>query len=125
MRLLLDTNVLIRMLEAPDLLGAQVQQALDDLDNEINVTTISLVEIAIKVGTGKLAMPNAIEARLHALGCEMLPVQAAHAMRMSKLPILHKDPFDRLIVAQALSEDMVLVTSDRQLAAYGVVTLQA
>lgn len=125
MRLLLDTNVLIRMLEAPHLLSDQAQQALDDIGNDLTVTTVSLVEIAIKVGKGKLTMPTMIEDRLQDLGCAILPVQAAHAMRMSRLPVHHKDPFDRLIVAQALAEDMILVTSDRQLAAYGVVTLKA
>ncbi len=125
MRLLLDTNILIRMLEEPHLLSAQVQATLDEADNDLFITTVSLVEIAIKVGTGKLAMPREIIGRLNRLDCEMLPVLAEHAMRMARLPVLHKDPFDRLIVAQALVEDLILVTTDRHLAAYGVVTIQA
>ena len=125
MRLLLDTNVLIRMLEEPHRLGVQVQEALDDADNDLVVTTVSLVEIAIKVGTGKLRMPPSILERLAALDCVILPVLAEHAMRMARLPVLHRDPFDRLIVAQALAEDLVLVTTDRQLDAYDVVTMRA
>ncbi len=124
MRLLLDTNVVIRMLEEPHRLSEHVRTTLDDVDNEIFITTASLVEIAIKVGTGKLAMPRGMVQRLTALDCQMLPVLADHAMRMAQLPVLHRDPFDRLIVAQALSEGLVLVTSDRHLAAYGVVTIQ-
>jgi PIN domain nuclease of toxin-antitoxin system len=125
MRLLLDTNVLIRMLEEPHRLPNVVSEMLDDADNELWVTTASLIEIAIKVGTGKLSMPANLLARLEALDCAILPVAAHHAMRMARLPVLHRDPFDRLIVSQALADDLILVTSDRQLADYGVVTVQA
>ena len=125
MRLLLDTNILIRMLEEPHLLKPRVRDLLDDLDNELFVTTVSLVEIAIKVGTGKLVMPTDLLSRLDALGCELLPVHARHAMRMARLPVVHKDPFDRLIVAQAMADDLMLVTTDSQLADYGVAMIQA
>jgi len=125
MRLLLDTNILIRMLEEPHRLPGQVRDLLDDMDNALVVTTVSLVEIAIKVGTGKLAMPDDLLARLGALECEILPVHPHHAMRMAQLPVVHRDPFDRLIVAQALAEDLMLVTSDRLLAGYGVAVIQA
>lgn len=125
MRLLLDTNVLIRMLEEPERLNIPVQDALDDTGNTLFVTTVALVEIAIKVATGKLSMPREIMNRLKALGCDWLPVLPAHALRMAGLKVLHKDPFDRLIVSQALAEDLILVTTDRQLAEYGVVILKA
>jgi len=125
MRLLLDTNILIRMLEEPHLLKPRIRDMLDDLDNELFVTTVSLVEIAIKAGTGKLAMPPDILDRLKALGCEILVVHAHHAMRMARLQVVHKDPFDRLIVAQAMADDLMLVTTDRQLADYGVAMIQA
>ena len=125
MRLLLDTNILIRMLAEPHRLKPRVRDLLDDLDNDLFVTTASLVEISIKVGTGKLAMPPDLLARLDALGCELLPVHARHAMRMARLPVVHKDPFDRLIVAQAMADDLMLVTTDSQLADYGVPMIQA
>ncbi|CAN5432929.1 type II toxin-antitoxin system VapC family toxin [soil metagenome] len=125
MRLLLDTNILIRMLEEPHLLKARVRDLLDDLDNALVVTTVSLVEIAIKVGTGKLVMPDNLISRLESLECELLPVHARHAMRMARLPVVHKDPFDRLIVAQAMADDLMLVTTDSQLADYGVAMIQA
>lgn len=125
MRLLLDTNVLIRMLEEPHRLSGRVQEILDDADNALLVTTVSLVEIAIKVSTGKLTMPSRLIERLRDFECEWLSVEVGHAMRMARLAIVHKDPFDRLIVAQALAEDLVLVTTDRTLADYGVVTIQA
>jgi len=125
MRLLLDTNILIRMLEEPHRLSARVRDLVDDLDNDLVVTTVSLVEIAIKVGTGKLVMPSELLARLDALGCELLPVHARHAMQMARLPGVHKDPFDRLIVAQAMADDLMLITTDRHLAHYGVAMIQA
>lgn len=125
MRLLLDTNVLIRMLEEPDRLSDHARNILDDADNALFVTTVSLAEIAIKVGTGKLAMPSRLVARLNGLGCEWLRLEIEHAMRLATLPVIHRDPFDRLIVAQALAEDLTLVTSDRTLADYGGSVLRA
>lgn len=125
MRLLLDTNVLIRLLDEPHRLNDRVRAVLDDLDNELFVTTVSLVEIAIKVGTGRLAMPPDLLSRLRGFGCELLQVEASHAMRMAQLPLIHRDPFDRLIVAQAMVEDLILVTSDRLLPSYGLAVLPA
>lgn len=125
MRLLLDTNVLVRMLEEPHRLSADVQAALDDLANTLVVTTASLVEISIKVGTGRMVMPPQLLERLTEFGCDMLPVKAEHAMRMADLPVIHRDPFDRLIVAQALSEDLILLTTDRLLETYGCAVMRA
>lgn len=125
MRLLLDTNVLLRMLEEPHRLSADVQAALDDLANTLVVTTASLVEISIKVGTGRMVMPPQLLERLTEFGCDMLPVKAEHAMRMADLPVIHRDPFDRLIVAQALSEDLILLTTDRLLETYGCAVMRA
>ncbi len=125
MRLLLDTNVLLRALEEPHRLAADVQVVLDDLANTLFVTTASLVEISIKVGTGRMVMPPRLIDRLTELGCELLPVKAEHAMRMAELPLIHRDPFDRLIVAQALSENLVLLTTDRLLETYGCAVMRA
>ena len=125
MKLLLDTNVLLRMLEEPHRLSAHVQAALDDLSNTLVVTTASLVEISIKVGTGRMVMPPQLLERLSEFGCDILPVKAEHAMRMADLPVIHRDPFDRLIVAQALSEDLILLTTDRLLETYGCAVMRA
>ncbi|MFN3537426.1 MAG: type II toxin-antitoxin system VapC family toxin [Brevundimonas sp.] len=125
MRLLLDTNVLLRMLEEPHRLSADVQAALDDLANTLVVTTASLVEISIKVGTGRMVMPPRLLERLSEFDCDILPVKAEHAMRMADLPVIHRDPFDRLIVAQAMSEDLILLTTDRLLEAYGCAVMRA
>lgn len=125
MRLLLDTNVLLLMLEEPHRLSADVQAALDDLSNTLVVTTASLVEISIKVGTGRMVMPPQLLDRLSEFGCDILPVKAEHAMRMADLPVIHRDPFDRLIVAQALAEDLILLTTDRLLETYGCAVMRA
>lgn len=125
MKLLLDTNVLLRMLEEPHRLSADVQAALDDLSNTLVVTTASLVEISIKVGTGRMVMPPRLLERLSEFGCDVLPVKAEHAMRMADLPVIHRDPFDRLIVAQALAEDLILLTTDRLLETYGCAVMRA
>ena len=125
MKLLLDTNVLLRMLEEPHRLSADVQAALDDLSNTLVVPTASLVEISIKVGTGRMVMPPQLLERLSEFGCDFLPVKAEHAMRMADLPVIHRDPFDRLIVAQALAEDLILLTTDRLLETYGCAVMRA
>ena len=125
MKLLLDTNVLLRMLEEPHRLSSDVQTALDDLSNTLVVTTASLVEISIKVGTGRMVMPPQLLERLSEFGCDILPVKAEHAMRMADLPVIHRDPFDRLIVAQALAEDLILLTTDRLLETYGCAVMRA
>lgn len=125
MRLLLDTNVLIWMLEQPERLSPKAQTLLDDVDNVLFATTISLIEIAIKVGVGKLSMPSDLLTRLRGLDCEILPILPTHAMRMALLEPIHKDPFDRLIVAQALVEDLVLMTSDVTLRRYPVTVIAA
>ena len=117
MRLLLDTNVLIWFLAKPERIEGRVRQMLVDADNELFVSAISLLEIASKVAVGKLRFDDHALAQTQALA-QPLAVTQGHAWRVASLPIIHKDPFDRLLVAQALEENMILVTGDRLLAQY-------
>ncbi len=119
MRLLLDTNVLLWTL-AGDPRVEHLQARVVDDDNEVYVSAVSFWEIAIKVGIGKLEvdLPQLREAARDS-GYLELPVLGAHTEHLTGLPAIHKDPFDRMLVAQAKAEPMRLLTSDQLLAQYG------
>lgn len=119
MRLLLDANIVIWMLEAPERLAASVRQKILDPDNTLYVSTATLLEITSKAASGRLVFDVESFQRVSS-GCDWLPVDASHAWRVRTLPPIHKDPFDRIIIAQAMLEDMTLVTGDKLLADYGV-----
>ena len=123
--LLLDTHVLLWANEAPERLSAQAVDALEDPDNDLVVSAISAAEIEIKRQIGKLAMEHSCRTLASVLGATWIHLTAAHAMALRTLPQLHADPFDRLLVAQAVVEDLTLVTADRKVLAYPVSTLAA
>ncbi len=120
LRLLLDTHSLIWALEGCPRLSQTARQAIEDLDNEILVSAVSAWEIAIKTSLGRLRTPgNLIEAIDHA-GFVRRNIGFAEAKQLETLPWHHKDPFDRMLVAQALEEGIPIVTCDRQIARYQV-----
>jgi PIN domain nuclease of toxin-antitoxin system len=119
MRLLLDTHVFIWFVTDSRRLKASARNLLDAADSAY-VSAASIWEIAIKASIGKLegdavAFAEAIESS----GFHELPVTADHAVRVARLPRHHGDPFDRLLLAQALAEPLTLVTADATLRAYG------
>jgi len=118
-RLLLDTAVLIFAVEAPDRLSRRAAAALKNPENVRELSSISLAEIAVKSSLGKLGIsaPLARQA-LDDLDVRVLPFTSDHAFRLFELPAHHRDPFDRQIIAQALSEDIAVVTPDRQFSIY-------
>ena len=119
MRLLLDTHVLL-WVAAGDSRAAHLQERIVDPENEVFVSAASYWEIAIKASLGKLVTDLAALRRTAAAsGYSELPVLGVHTEALVHLPPIHKDPFDRLLVAQAMSEPMRLLTSDRVLAEYG------
>lgn len=119
-RLLLDTHTLLWWLEDDPALSSGAREAIADPANEPMVSTASLWEIAIKRSLGKLAVPDDLPDRVANEGFGWLPVSALHAWRVRELPRHHRDPFDRMLVAQALIERLPLVTVDARLADYGV-----
>lgn len=125
MRLLLDTQVLLWWMFADPRLSEQAAAAITEVDNEILVSAVSAFEITTKQLIGKLDAPDDLEQQLESSAFRELPVTIAHCLEVSKLPLHHKDPFDRLLVAQARCEDMTLVTADRMLSKYDVRTLPA
>ena len=125
MRLLLDTHIALWAITDDPLLSARARLWIADPANEIYISAATVWEIAIKHALGpgrRSAMPisgTTASARFAAAGYVELPITAAHAARVDTLPLLHQDPFDRLLVAQALHEQLSLLTHDALLASYG------
>ena len=98
---------------------------MSDADASFVVSAATVWELAIKQGLGHLRAPANLPERIRALGHEILPVSSEHAWRVRDLPLHHRDPFDRLLVAQAQVEGIPLVTHDRQLERYDVRIIRA
>ena len=121
MKLLLDTQLLLWAAGEPERLSTRARKLIDDPANEVLFSAASLWEIAIKATLGRedfRVEPRLLRRGLLDNGYEELPVTSQHAVSIDALPPLHKDPFDRLLLAQALTEGVVLLTGDAQLARY-------
>lgn len=119
MRLLLDTAVLIYAIGSPEHLSKRAASALRNPDNILELSSVSLVEIAIKATLGKLPITEAIARQsVEELSIRVLPYTAEHAFQLFSLPLHHRDPFDRQIIAQALCEKIPVVSSDQQFGLY-------
>ena len=124
MRLLLDTHALLWALAAPARLPANAATAIRAPANAVFASAASIWEIAIKSALGKLKvnLDDLVRSSV-AVGFEELAITVAHARRVRALPPRHRDPFDRMLVAQALEEGLTVVTGDTAVGAYGVPTL--
>ncbi len=119
MRLLLDTVILIYAVESPELLSKRARSTLLNPDNIREFSSISLAEIAIKSSAGKLKLSaGMLRQAIEDLNIRVLPYTARHAFELFALDLHHRDPFDRQIIAQALSEKIPIVTSDRNFHLY-------
>jgi len=125
-RLLLDTHVFLWLLAEPERLGQHLA-SVEGAGNDLFVSAASSWEIAIKVRLGRLELPDDpkryVPDRMRALGAEPLPVEHAHALAVADLPMLHRDPFDRVLVAQARHLELTIVTADADIARYDVRTI--
>ena len=126
MKLLLDTHAMYWYIEGDPKLSGTAQTLIQDATNDVFVSPASYWEIAIKVSIGKWALNRPydefIDLGLHRYGFGLLPIQPEHTARVATLPFPrdHRDPFDRMLVAQALVENIGIVSSDVQLDGYGV-----
>lgn len=119
MRLLLDTQVLIWQQEGRlDLIG-RATETIEAAD-ELMVSVVSFVEIGIKVATGKLRMPVGLREHVLESGAQILGLSPEHGLGIAQLPLHHRDPFDRLLISQARSEGLTILTADRHFASYDV-----
>lgn len=121
MKLLLDTHLLLWAVDQDERLPAQARQLILDPDNELSFSTASIWEIAIKYGRGRddfRVDPRVLRRGLLDNGYQELPVTGEHAVAIAGLPPLHRDPFDRMLVAQSVIEGITLLTADPLVAQY-------
>jgi len=123
-RVLLDTHAFLWLVTDAPQLSPKAKAIFLDAENELLLSAVSGFEIAVKYSLGKLELsepPRAfIENRVRQNALTVLPIQMQHTYRLSHLPFHHRDPFDRMLVAQALEEDIPLLSADEILSQYGV-----
>jgi PIN domain nuclease of toxin-antitoxin system len=124
-RLLLDTHAALWWLGDSPRLGAVAREQIARAESLVVVSAVSLWEIEIKRGVGKLRAPADVLGGVRAAGFDLLDLTAEHAVAAGRLPMLHRDPFDRALVAQARLEGLTVVTGDRTVADYDVPVLPA
>ena len=126
MRLLLDTCAFLWLVTDSPLLAARARELFVDPDNEVFLSAVSSWEIAVKHGLGRLPLPRPphelVPEERERHGIETLPLDEESALLLPRLPPLHRDPFDRMLVCQAMVHGLVILTPDRDIAAYPVRT---
>lgn len=120
MNLILDTHIILWWLDNNAKLPEKYLKAISDSNNICFISSAVIWEISIKSALGKLEIPGNFTDILQAEGFSELPVSWNHAAMVRKLPFHHKDPFDRLIIAQTIIEDLTLLTVDKIISEYGV-----
>ena len=121
MNLLLDTHLLIRAASTPERLSSEALSLLQNANYQLYFSAVNLWEISIKRGLGRKDFhvePSLLRRGLIENGYTELVVKSFHCIALEQLPVIHKDPFDRMLVAQAVSEGMLLLTSDSVVAEY-------
>lgn len=123
-RILLDTHIWLWGILSPEKLGDEGRALIEDAENELFLSAASSWEISIKYKLGRIPLPEPPEAfilpRLIRDDIKPLSVEHHHACRVSVLPTLHRDPFDRILIAQAQTENLVLITADFRIQGYDV-----
>ena len=129
MNVLLDTHVWLWMLSSPDRLAVDARRLVEDADTALMLSAASSWEIAIKHALGRLPLPEAPEQyvpeRMRITAVDPLPIEHTHALRVSRLAPHHRDPFDRMLVAQAQVERVPLLTADPVFARYDIEVIAA
>jgi PIN domain nuclease of toxin-antitoxin system len=123
-RLLLDTHTVLWWFMDDPRLSRAAQTVLDNADNELFLSAVAGYEIAYKQRSGRIPqVPDGLPRRLHRAGIMVLPLTLAHALAAAALPGPHRDPWDRIMMAQALAEGLTVVTIDPQFTQYGIPVL--
>ena len=127
MRILLDTHVFLWWIADDHRLSSKAREIIGAASNDLFLSAASGWEMAIKAGLGKLDLPDAVEEfvakHLKVNTVSALPIQMNHAVRVGDLPRHHRDPFDRLLVAQAIAEDLPIMTADPLIAQYPITVI--
>ncbi|MGL5816530.1 MAG: type II toxin-antitoxin system VapC family toxin [Phycicoccus sp.] len=124
MRLLLDTHVVLWQLSGERGLSTAAQDAIAAAD-DLLFSVVSFAEVGIKTAAGKLDVPDDLRARVADSGVRTLGLSPDHGLAVADLPVHHRDPFDRLIIAQATIEQLTVVTADARFRAYRIPLLEA
>ena len=124
-RLLLDTHALLWWLSDDAQLGKETRGAISNPRNQVYVSAASTWEISIKKTIGKLSAPDDMDAIVEDEGFDKLPITLFHGEQAGLLPEHHKDPFDRMLIAQAQAEGLIIVTNDEKIARYHIRTMDA
>ena len=120
MKLLLDTHCLLWWLDDPSIISIQAYKLVSDPTNDIFISAAVIWEIAIKQSIGKLVVIGDVDSCIEKSNFQQLPISSEHAWVTKQLPMIHKDPFDRMLVAQAMVENATIVTRDANIPLYGV-----
>lgn len=118
-RLLLDSNVVVYLDQDPGRVSARTRDQIDKA-SEVYVSAVTAWELSIKQATGALQMNTQVSSLVGSLGFLEMPITIRHGETVRTLPMIHRDPFDRLLVAQSIVEGLTLVTSDSRLIRYGI-----
>ena len=128
MKLLLDTHIFIWWAHEPEKLSTTVLTALEEETNDLLVSVVSIWEMQVKSQAGKmklrLPLKELVEGQQTTNDIKVLPVELAHVLALDVLPFHHKDPFDRLLLAQAIAEGMTVVSADRVFPCYPIQLIQ-
>lgn len=124
-RLLLDTHAFIWWIAGNESLGQKAREQIADTGNEIYISSASVWEMSIKQQLGKLSAPEDLETVVERCGFSALPISLFHAQQAGSLPAHHRDPFDRMLIAQGQAEGLTIVTQDSAFPAYGIHLLNA
>lgn len=122
-KFLLDTHILLWWLGADDRLSDKFLKVISSQNNVIYVSVINLWEMVLKQQLGKLSFPNNLEEAIEDSGFLILPLKLKHVTTIRELENIHKDPFDRMLISQAIAEDITLITADQKMTRYKSVTI--
>lgn len=125
MRYLLDTHVLLWWLADPKQIETKARHIIADKSNQIFISSVSTWELAIKKDLGKLSIPMNLLAVIKSENIQILPLSAEESLSVIDLPKIHPDPFDRMLIAQAKFNDLIVITKDRQILEYPIICVSA
>ncbi|MEI6095410.1 MAG: type II toxin-antitoxin system VapC family toxin [Gammaproteobacteria bacterium] len=125
MSYLLDTHVILWWLSEPQKINEKARNVIRDRSHTIYLSSASFWEMAVKQSIGKLTLPHNLLETLTIEGFKSLPILPQEALGVADLPMIHQDPFDRLIIVQAKLHDLILITADEKIIQYPVSTLKA
>jgi PIN domain nuclease of toxin-antitoxin system len=125
LRLLLDTHVMLWAIADPGRLSSQARSVIASEENEVFVSVVSPWEIAIKKSRNRIETPDDLDEGLKSSQFKLLPVLLRHTKAIESMPHHHRDPFDRMLIAQAIVDGLILVTADRKLTRYEAALLPA